>query len=145
MAFQSGVTEFSAQYVGLMALAWFLAGLLAGRRFPVKSKPPKRKQKRSASRSDKRRAEGSSGSDSELYVGNLSYDLREKDIEKTFGEFGRVVDIRLIKHNVSGKSKGYCFVGMGSRREMDKAIAGLNGKELRGRKIVVSEARSRAR
>lgn len=87
----------------------------------------------------------SGGEGVELYVGNLNYDLKSKDINKAFEKFGKVDSVRIIKNRMNGKSKGYGFVHMANRSEARAAIKELNGADLRGRKIVVNEARSSSR
>jgi RNA recognition motif-containing protein len=79
-----------------------------------------------------------------IYVGNLSYETTEADLEQAFGAFGRVASAKIILDKMSGKSRGFGFVEMSSKEEGDAAINGLNGKELKGRTIVVNEARPRA-
>lgn len=78
-----------------------------------------------------------------LYVGNLSYDSTEDSIKQAFSEFGEVSSVALIADKYSGRSKGFAFVEMPKDDEAAKAIAGMNEKELDGRKIRVSEARPR--
>lgn len=78
-----------------------------------------------------------------LYVGNLSYDSTEDSIKQAFSEFGEVSSVALITDKYSGRSKGFAFVEMPKDDEAAKAIAGMNEKELDGRKIRVSEARPR--
>ena len=78
----------------------------------------------------------------EIYVGNLSYDVSDKDLGVSFAEFGKVLSARIIKNRSNGKSKGYGFVQMAERAESHAAIKSLNGKELKGRRIVVNEAKS---
>jgi cold-inducible RNA-binding protein len=78
-----------------------------------------------------------------IYVGNLSYEVTEDDLNETFGAFGQVESVKIIKDNYSGRSKGFGFVEMPSRGEAQAAIDGLKGKELKGRTINVNEARPR--
>ncbi|MDA8083081.1 MAG: RNA-binding protein [Nitrospiraceae bacterium] len=76
-----------------------------------------------------------------IYVGNLSYTVTEDDIREAFGKIGEIQSVRLIKDNVTGRSKGFGFVEMGSDEDADRAIATLNGTMLMDRAINVSEAR----
>lgn len=76
-----------------------------------------------------------------IYVGNLSYDVTEADLEQLFGQHGTVQSCTIITDRDSGRSKGFGFVEMGSDQEARTAIAELNGKELGGRTINVNEAR----
>ncbi len=78
-----------------------------------------------------------------IYVGNLSWEVTEDDLRKTFEAFGKVESVNVIMDKFSGKSKGFGFVDMPSREEAQAAIQGTNGKELKGRNITVNEARPR--
>lgn len=76
-----------------------------------------------------------------LYVGNLSYETTETELQELFSSHGTVTSVHLITDGASGRSKGFGFVEYSSDDEAKAAIAGLNGTELRGRAIVVNEAR----
>lgn len=76
-----------------------------------------------------------------IYVGNLSYDVTENELEQMFGSFGPIKSVKLISDKFSGRSKGFGFVEMSTRDDAERAIAELNGKDIRGRALVVSEAR----
>lgn len=76
-----------------------------------------------------------------MYVGNLSRDLLEDELRKEFTGFGAVDSVALIKDKFTGTLKGFGFVEMPVRLEAEAAVAGLNDKELKGRKMVVNEAR----
>ncbi len=78
-----------------------------------------------------------------IYVGNLSYDTTEEDLHLAFKAFGKVISAIIIKDKFSGQAKGFAFVEMSSDAEGQAAIAGLNGKELKGRELSVNEARPR--
>jgi RNA recognition motif-containing protein len=78
-----------------------------------------------------------------IYVGNLSFDVNEDDLRKAFEGFGQVKSINIITDKYNGMSKGFGFVEMSSQDEAQAAIAGLNGKELKGRAVNVNEARPR--
>lgn len=78
-----------------------------------------------------------------LYVGNLSYDVVQTDLETMFGEIGTIKSAKVIRDKYSGESRGFGFVEMESNDDGKKAIEELNGKDLKGRKIVVNEARPR--
>jgi hypothetical protein len=88
---------------------------------------------------------GKGGEIVEVYIGNLAYEVSEKDLSKAFGEFGEVVSTRVIKNRFSGKSKGFGFVELDGRDQANAAIRSLNGKDFKGRRIVANEARSRSR
>ena len=78
-----------------------------------------------------------------LYVGNLSYNTTEENVRELFSQAGNVASVALIKDRTTGQSKGFAFVEMLSKEEGQAAIAGLNGKDLKGRSINVNEARAR--
>ncbi|MDP3030636.1 MAG: RNA-binding protein [Rhodocyclaceae bacterium] len=77
-----------------------------------------------------------------LYVSNLAYSVGKADLELLFAPFGTVGSAQIITDRASGKSKGFGFIEMGSDSEAQAAIAGLNGKDLAGRGMAVSEART---
>jgi RNA recognition motif-containing protein len=76
-----------------------------------------------------------------LYIGNLSRETSEQDLEAAAAEFGQVRSVAIIKDRYSGESRGFGFVEMDNDNEADAAIDGLNGKELQGRSLRVNEAR----
>lgn len=78
-----------------------------------------------------------------IYVGNLSYDTTEDELKKEFSTFGEVVSVSVVTDRYSGRSKGFAFVEMTNKAEADAAIAGLNGKAVKERTLVVNEARPR--
>lgn len=78
-----------------------------------------------------------------IYVGNLSYDVKEEDLQEAFKAFGQVESVKIITDKYSGQSKGFGFVEMPSKAEGQSAIDGLNGKDLKGRTLNVNEARPR--
>jgi RNA recognition motif-containing protein len=78
-----------------------------------------------------------------IYVGNISRDVTESDLKDAFQAFGAVQSSSIIKDKYSGESRGFGFVEMPNKDEGDKAIAGLNGKDLKGRRLTVNEARPR--
>ncbi len=75
-----------------------------------------------------------------MYVGNLSYDVAEEDLQTAFSEFGEVTSVNIIKDKFSGQSKGFGFVEMPNNSEADKALKALNGTEMKGRDLKVSQA-----
>lgn len=79
-----------------------------------------------------------------IYVGNLSYEVTEEDLQQAFEGFGQVESVKIIKDTYSGRSKGFGFVKMSGKGEAHSAIDGLNGKDLKGRTIKVDKARSRS-
>ena len=78
-----------------------------------------------------------------IYVGNLSRDVTEEDLRQAFQSFGQVTSVSIIKDKVSGESRGFGFLEMPNKAEAQKEIMDLNGKELKGRTLTVSEARPR--
>ena len=76
-----------------------------------------------------------------LYVGNLNYSVTEEDLRILFSEVGSVVSVNIITDRVSGQSKGFGFVEMGTEEAAQEAIQRFNGYELRERQLKVSEAR----
>jgi RNA recognition motif-containing protein len=78
-----------------------------------------------------------------IYVGNVSYTVTEEDLRQAFEGFGQVASVSIIKDKFSGQSKGFGFVEMPAKEEAQAAIGALNGKELKGRKLNVNEARPR--
>ena len=78
-----------------------------------------------------------------IYVGNLSYGIKENDLKEIFEEYGETSSVRIIKDKMTGKSKGFGFVEMENDKEALEAISNLNEAELQGRKLVVNEARPR--
>ena len=79
-----------------------------------------------------------------LFVGNLSFDLREDSLEQFFSEVGKVESVKIVKDQRSGRSKGFGFVEMSTDDEAASAIANLNNRNLEGRNISVAEARPQA-
>ena len=78
-----------------------------------------------------------------LYVGNLSYNVRDDDLQQAFAQYGSVSSAKVMMDRDTGRSKGFGFVEMGSDAEAQSAINGMNGQALDGRAIVVNEARPR--
>jgi RNA recognition motif-containing protein len=76
-----------------------------------------------------------------LYVGNLSYNIRDDDLQQAFAQYGTVNSAKVMMDRDTGRSKGFGFVEMSSDDEAQKAISALNGTDFEGRNIVVSEAR----
>ena len=76
-----------------------------------------------------------------LYVGNISFDTTQQDLEKLFGEIGTVTSANLIEDRETGRPRGFGFIEMSSKEEGENAIAQLNGKEVDGRELKVNEAK----
>jgi len=79
-----------------------------------------------------------------LFVGNLSYGTTSQDLESHFRQIGETTSAQVITDRESGRSRGFGFVEMASNEDAQRAIRELDGKELQGRSINVSEARERA-
>jgi RNA recognition motif-containing protein len=78
-----------------------------------------------------------------LYVGNLSYGVRDSDLEELFAAHGSVQSAQVIVDRDTGRSKGFGFVEMSNDEEARAAISALNGREVEGRALTVNEARPR--
>ncbi len=76
-----------------------------------------------------------------LYVGNLSYEVTESELNELFAPLGTIESAKVITDRYTGNSKGFGFVEMSTREEADKAINEINGKTVRNRALVVNEAR----
>ena len=78
-----------------------------------------------------------------LYVGNLSFDTSEVDLQDHFAQAGKVTEAALMQDKFTGKSRGFAFVTMSSAEEGQKAISLFHGKTVQGRPLTVNEARPR--
>lgn len=78
-----------------------------------------------------------------LFVGNLSYNTTENDLQDAFAAHGTVTEVNLMLDRVSHRSRGFAFVTMSTPEEAQNAIAALNGRDLDGRSITVNIARPR--
>ncbi len=78
-----------------------------------------------------------------LYVGNLSFDTTENDLQDLFEQYGAVREVALINDRVTGRSRGFAFVTMTDAAAGTAAMNALNGKEIQGRALTVNEARAR--
>lgn len=78
-----------------------------------------------------------------LYVGNLSYSVKNEDLEQAFSSFGAVTSATVLTDRDTGRSKGFGFVEMSNDNEATEAINSMNGRELSGRALIVNEARPR--
>ncbi len=76
-----------------------------------------------------------------IYVGNLSWNITEEQLNEMFSEFGKVVSVTIIKDNYTKRSKGFGFIEMENKADANNAISDLNGKEVDGRKLTVNEAK----
>ena len=78
-----------------------------------------------------------------IYVGNLDDSVTEGSLKDAFSEFGEVSSVNIIKDKYSGQSRGFGFVEMPDNSEADKALKTLNGSQLKGRDIIVNQAKPR--
>ena len=78
-----------------------------------------------------------------IYVGNLPFSTSDDDLNQLFSPFGSVSSARIIKDKFTDRSRGFGFVEMDNDEEALKAIEGVNGKEIDGRALKVSEAKPR--
>jgi cold-inducible RNA-binding protein len=78
-----------------------------------------------------------------LFVGNLSFDITENDLQDAFAAHGTVLEANLMMDRMSGRPRGFGFVTMSTPQEAQNAIEALNGRELGGRALTVNVARPR--
>ena len=78
-----------------------------------------------------------------LYVGNLSFNTTENELQELFAGAGTVQEVTLMQDKFTGKSRGFAFVTMGTEQEAQNAITQFNGKSVEGRSLTVNEARPR--
>lgn len=78
-----------------------------------------------------------------IFVGNLSPNVEEEELKNLFSEFGHVKEVKIIRDMFSQQSKGFGFIEMPGLAEAQKAMKELNTKELKGKNLVVNEARPR--
>ncbi len=78
-----------------------------------------------------------------IYVGNLSFDTSESDLQAAFASYGAVTSARIATDRDTGRARGFGFVEMSNQAESQAAIAGLNGTQLQGRTLTVNEAKPR--
>ena len=76
-----------------------------------------------------------------IYVGNLSWNLKDQDLSNLFASHGEVISAKIVNDKFTNRSKGFGFVEMANDAEAQAAIAALNGSEVDGRNIVVNESR----
>ena len=78
-----------------------------------------------------------------LFVGNLSFNTTENDLQDTFAAFGTVTEANLMTDRATGRARGFGFVTMSTAEEAQKAIEGMNGKSIDGRALTVNLAKPR--
>jgi cold-inducible RNA-binding protein len=79
-----------------------------------------------------------------IYVGNLSYEVTEEELRQEFAAFGAVSTASIVTDRYDNRPKGFAFVEMPTKSEAEAAIAGLNGKMLHDRALMVNEARPKS-
>jgi len=78
-----------------------------------------------------------------IYVGNLSQDVTEDDLREAFESHGTITSVKVIKDRFSGESRGFGFIEMPASAEAQSAMESLDGTELKGKTIIVNEARNK--
>jgi len=78
-----------------------------------------------------------------LFVGNLSFNVTENDLQDAFAAYGTVVEANLMMDRATGRSRGFAFITMSSPEEAEKAITAMNGASLDGRNLTVNAAKPR--
>jgi RNA recognition motif-containing protein len=76
-----------------------------------------------------------------IFVGNLSYQTTQEDLQQAFSQYGNVERVNIVTDRDSGQPRGFAFVEMSEKRDAETAIAQLNGAEMNGRALNVNEAR----
>ncbi|UCH62283.1 MAG: RNA-binding protein [Fidelibacterota bacterium] len=78
-----------------------------------------------------------------IYIGNMSHEVTEEDLQQAFEAFGQVESVTILKDRFTGESRGFGFVEMPVKEEAQAAIEGLNAQEMKGQAVNVNEARPR--
>lgn len=79
-----------------------------------------------------------------IYVGNLSHDVSDDELKEAFEAYGNVESAKVIRDRFSGESRGFGFVEMQNKAEAQEAMSNLDGKEIKGRFLIVNEARPKS-
>ena len=82
-------------------------------------------------------------SSNKLFVGNLSFNTTENNLQDAFAAHGTVLEVNMMMDRATGRPRGFGFVTMGTPEEAQAAIAGMNGKDMDGRALTVNEAKPR--
>jgi RNA recognition motif-containing protein len=117
-------------------------GTTASRRSPRKPFALQRRPRRSKRHFEGQYREIEMGN--RLYVGNLSFGSSEQSLRDAFSPHGEVVDVHLVSDRMTGQSRGFGFVTMGSREQAESAMSAMNGADLDGRSLKVNEAEERS-
>lgn len=75
-----------------------------------------------------------------LFVKNIDRDINEMQLEGLFAQFGKVISTKIVYDTITWESKGFAFLEMAKKEDALKAIEALNGKEIKGRELIVQEA-----
>lgn len=78
-----------------------------------------------------------------LFVGNLTYNSTENDLQDYFSQAGTVVSVDIMQDRATGRSRGFAFIEMGTQADADKAVEMFHQKDFQGRTLTVNEARPR--
>ncbi len=78
-----------------------------------------------------------------IYTGNLAPEVTEQDLRNEFSAFGQITFVNVVRDRFGKTSQGFAYLGMPVQSEAEAAITGMNGKELKGKALIVSEARPR--
>jgi len=78
-----------------------------------------------------------------LFVGNLTYNTTENELQDHFAQAGTVISVNIMQDRATGRSRGFAFIEMGSQAEANKAIEMFHQKDFQGRPLTVNEARPR--
>ena len=78
-----------------------------------------------------------------IFVGNLSYDATDRDVRSAFEQYGHVSGVQIMTDRTTGKPRGFAFVRMPNLEDADEAIIRMNGRQICGRTVSVSEANDR--
>lgn len=78
-----------------------------------------------------------------LFVGNLTYNATENDLQDYFSQAGTVISVNIMQDRATGRSRGFAFIEMGSQEEADQAVSMFHEKDFQGRALTVNEARPR--
>jgi RNA recognition motif-containing protein len=147
-----GFVEMESGEAAQAAISSLNGSIVDGQALSVKEAKPARDMMQSRGGSERPLSSVSTGTDRpssasgkawgvRLFVGNLPYTARAAELEKLFAEAGKVTSVSLVTDRVTGQSKGFAFIDMGSREEAAAAIKRFDGREALGRILKVNEAR----
>ena len=79
-----------------------------------------------------------------IYVGNLSFDATEEDVQEAFAKYGEVSSVKIVRDRETGRSRGFAFVEMPDGAQAKEAIENVNLTDIAGRRVTVNEARPKS-